>query len=260
APVASSDPTTTTSAPAVTSDLTSTTTTSTLQPSVPESSTSTTSSTSSETTRSSTSAAPSSTSSNESTKTNTTPIIVGSVVGGVVGIGLIVGLLACISRRGGCTKREGRNKRSDFDDYGLGDFPTHNNPAPTATLNAANNPVAPTIPRLNEQGNYYTDNYNNYNYRQGDYAMQTPQHGGYYYPQGNQQQQGFYEDGGYYYDNSSGMAPATAYPTQPSMQQTYSPHEYTTNNSMGHSPVHQNVYKPDDTASPVLPTGAGQQK
>ncbi|KAG1149576.1 hypothetical protein G6F37_008928 [Rhizopus arrhizus] len=214
---------------------------------------------------STTSAVPSATPSKANEpSSNTTPTIVGSVVGGVVGLALIGGLIAFISRRGGCTKKRGRNNKSGFEDYGLGDFPQHRNPAPTVPAMAtANNPVSPTLPRLNEQGNYYNDDYNHYGYRQDDYGMQPSPQGGYYYPQGHHQQQGYYEDGGYYYDNNSGMAPNTAYSSPPHAQQPYNSQDYAIANNMEHSPAHQqpqNLYKPDDVASPVGTTGGVQQK
>lgn len=182
----------------------------------------------------------------------------------IVGLALIGGLIAFINRRGGCTKKRGRNNKSDFEDYGLGDFPQHRNPAPAVpTMATANNPISPTLPRLNEQGNYYNDDYNHYGYRQDDYGMQPSPQGGYYYPQGHHQQQGYYEDGGYYYDNNSGMAPNTAYSSPPHAQQPYNSQDYAMANNMEHSPAHQqpqNLYKPDDVAFPVGTTGGVQQK
>ncbi|CEP13572.1 hypothetical protein [Parasitella parasitica] len=185
--------------------------------------------------------------------TNNTPLIVGCVVGGVVGIALIGGILACINRRGGCTKRRD-NKKSDFEDYGLGDFPHHR-----ATTAVANNtkPVSPTLPRLNDQGNYYAnENYGGhysgaYVDNNMDYGMQQQQ-SGYYYPQQTQQQE-YYDDGNYYYDNTS----ATAYSSMPPM---HSPAMH--NNAipggqqgyaMGNIPPSQSqhdMYKPDDVGSP----------
>ncbi|KAI9279095.1 hypothetical protein BY458DRAFT_503106 [Sporodiniella umbellata] len=257
---------------------------STIQPSVPESSTTIPSSSSQTTTPSSTpssthpssssvlpttqpnttskpttsskTAQPSSSSTsqpNQKSPLNTTPIIVGSVVGGIAFIALIVGILAFISRRGGCTKRADRNKKSDFDDYGLADFPTHRNPAQEANPATAHN-VSPTIPRLNEQGNYYNDNYNNYNYPQDEYAIQSQQHGGYYYPQQNHQQ-GYYENEGYYYDGSPGMNSNGGYPLQSHMQQTYNPQSYGVDNGANYVSTQQNIHKPDD----ISPAGADKK-
>lgn len=178
----------------------------------------------------------------------------------VVGIALIGGILACVNRRGGCTKRRD-TKKSDFEDYGLGDFPHHRAPVAGAAVAApvvANNvkPVSPTIPRLNDQGNYYADDgyshYNNAGYAENgmDYGMQQQQqqHGGYYYPQQQQQQQEYYDDGGYYYDSNTS---ATAYSSVPPMQQNTPVMQqgYVMNNNMPQQ--HQDVYKPDDAAPPM---------
>ncbi|CAO3694980.1 unnamed protein product [Rhizopus microsporus] len=228
----------------------------------PSSTTTTLSSTSSSSstttsTKSATSSAPSASNSLPSQPQDTTPIIVGSVVGGVVGLALIGGIIACISRRGGCTKRRDRKKKPEFEDYGLGDFPPHQNIAPAATVTAATKPLSPTIPRLNDQGNYYNEDYNNYGYQQGDYGMQNPQHGGYYYPQMHQQE--YYDDNGYYYDTSSGMGSTAVYSPQQPMHQGYNAQGYAPNNMVPQGVHQQDIYKPDDTKVPVH-TGGGQSK
>jgi hypothetical protein len=178
----------------------------------------------------------------------------------LVGIALIGGILACVNRRGGCTKKR-NTKKSDFEDYGLGDFP-HQRTTPAAAVPVvANNgkPVSPTIPRLNDQGNYYNDDgynhYNNTGYADNgmDYGMQQQQqqqqHGGYYYPQ---QQQEYYDDGGYYYDSNTS---ATAYSSVPPMQQhmhaggVAGQQGYVMNNTIPQQ--QQDIYKPDDIGSPT---------
>lgn len=269
-------PTTTTVAPPTTPPVPSSTTLSTLQPPssivsvpsvVPSSvapppttqapiTTPPPSSTASSTTSSvatSSSSAPSPTKSPNDNTPNNTPIIVGSVVGGVVGLALIGGILACINRRGGCTKRRD-NKKSDFEDYGLGDFPHHRTQMAAPVM--ANKPVSPTLPRLNDQGNYYNEdpNYGRYGYQDNnmDYGMQPQQ--GYYYPQQHQQQE-YYDDGGYYYDSNTS---ATAYSNVSPMQQ-HSQQGYMMNNNIPqtHNMVpQQDVYKPDDVGAPVN-TGSG---
>lgn len=182
----------------------------------------------------------------------------------VVGIALIGGIIACINRRGGCTKRTNKNK-AEFEDYGLGDFPHHRpSPVPAAAAAATavpmsmNNakPVSPTIPRLNDQGNYYADDGYGGHYGGGydnnmDYGMQQqPQ--GYYYPEQQQQQQ-YYDDGSYYYDSNTS---ATAYSNAP-MQQ-HSPNMHAAGIAPGQQPYmmnnmppQQNYYKPDDVGPPV---------
>ncbi|KAI9268737.1 hypothetical protein BY458DRAFT_533848 [Sporodiniella umbellata] len=176
-----------------------------------------------------------------------TPTIVGAVVGGIVGIALIGGILACISRKGGCTKkRKERRKKPDFEEYGLGDSQTQK------TAPMIQKPPPPTIPRLNDQGNYYQDNYQSYNYPQEDYNAHNQQQGGYYYPQLQHQYQhqpDYYNDGGYYYDHNVEAASPTMYSNSPTNQH-YSPQGYATNNSSGGYPSmyqHQSNSKPDDT-------------
>ena len=180
----------------------------------------------------------------------------------LVGIALIGGILACVNRRGGCTKRR-ETKKSDFEDYGLGDFPHHRATAVAAPVVANNTkPVSPTIPRLNDQGNYYADDGYAGHYGGGyvdnnmDYGMQQ-QHGGYYYPQ-QQQQQEYYDDGNYYYDNNTS---ATAYSSVPPMQQ-HSPamhnnvipggqQGYVMGNVAPPPQPQHDIYKPDDVGSPI---------
>ncbi|KAG0749348.1 hypothetical protein G6F57_001843 [Rhizopus arrhizus] len=152
--------------------------------------------------------------------TDTTPILIGSIVGGI--------------------------------DYGLSDFPQQRKP----TL-VTNKHVSPTLPKLNEQGNYYRDDYNYYGHHQGDYGMQPSQHGAYGYPQ---QHPEYYEDGGYYYDNNPEMT-STAY-SPPPIHQFYNSQEYFVNNNMGHPSLYQqqNAYKPDDIETPVIITDGRQSK
>lgn len=121
-----------------------------------------------------------------------------------------------------------------------------------------NKHASPTLPKLNEQGNYYRDDYNYYGYHQGDYGMQSSQHGAYGYPQ---QHPEYYEDGGYYYNSNPEMTSTTAY-SPPPIQQFYNPQEYFANNNVGHPSVHQqqNAYKPDDMESPVIITDNRQSK
>ncbi|KAG1093142.1 hypothetical protein G6F42_019025 [Rhizopus arrhizus] len=237
------------------------------QPSPTSDSSSAASSSTAATSSSATPSASASPKPNPEPSSNNTPLIVGCVVGGVVGIALIGGILACVNRRGGCTKRR-ENKKSDFEDYGLGDFPHHRTTAMAAPVIANNTkPVSPTIPRLNDQGNYYADDGYGGHYGGGyvdnnmDYGMQQ-QHGGYYYPQ--QQQQDYYDDGNYYYDNNTS---ATAYSSVPPMQQ-HSPAMH--NNAipggqqgyaMGNVPAtpaqQHDIYKPDDIGSPINNTNVG---
>lgn len=161
--------------------------------------------------------------------------------------------MACINRRGGFTKKRDK-KKSDFEDYGLGDFPHHRTPAVAPPV-ISNKPVSPTIPRMNDQGNYYNEdpNYGHYSYQDNnvDYGMQPQQ--GYYYPQQQQHQpqQEYYDDGGYYYDSNTS---ATAYSSVPPMQQHQSQAQqgYAVNNvPQQHNMVPQDVYKPDEVGTPV---------
>ncbi|KAG2201645.1 hypothetical protein INT47_003871 [Mucor saturninus] len=190
----------------------------------------------------------------EKSEKSNTAVIAGSAVGGVVLLALIGGVLACVNRRGGCTKRRDK-KKSDFEDYGLGDFPHHRTPAIPPPM-VANKPVSPTIPRMNDQGNYYNDdpNYGHYSYQDNnmDYGMQPQQ--GYYYPQQQhhqQQQQEYYDDGNYYYDSNTS---ATAYSSVPPMhqqQQQPQPGYAMANVPQNHSMTTQDVYKPDEVGSPI---------
>ncbi|KAI8644933.1 hypothetical protein BD408DRAFT_441264 [Parasitella parasitica] len=254
--IASSTTTTTTTAVATTTvaPVTSSLQSSSATPSSTITSSSSTASTSSNTPSASASPKP------DEGPTNNTPLIVGCVVGGVVGIALIGGILTCINRRGGCTKRRD-NKKSDFEDYGLGDFPPHRT---TAAVTSNTKPVSPTLPRLNDQGNYYADESYGGHYPGGyvdnnvDYGMQQQQNG-YYYPQQPQQQNEYYDDGNYYYDNTS----ATVYSSVPPV---HSPaiHNTAIHNTakpggqqgyaMGNVPPNQSqhdIYKPDDIGSPI---------
>lgn len=170
----------------------------------------------------------------------------------IVGIALIGGIIACVNRRGGCTKKRDKSK-SEFEDYGLGDFPHHRPAVAAATM--ANKPVSPTIPRLNDQGNYYADDGYGGHYQGGyvdnnmDYGMQQPQ--GYYYPD---QQQQYYDDGGYYYDSNTSATYSNAPMQQhspamhaagvvPMQQQTY--------NIPPQQQQQQGIYKPDEIGAPV---------
>ncbi|GAA5799459.1 hypothetical protein HPULCUR_004874 [Helicostylum pulchrum] len=175
-----------------------------------------------------------------------------------LGIALIGGILACVNRRGGCTKKRD-NKKSDFEDYGLGDFPHHRTPVVAAPVLPSKS-ISPTLPRLNDQGNYYNEdpNYGHYGYQDNnmDYGMQPQQ--GYYYAQQqqqpqHQQQQEYYDDSGYYYDSNTS---ATAYSSVAPMQPQHQPQPqqaYMMNNvsAQQHSMTPQDVYKPDEVGSPV---------
>jgi hypothetical protein len=162
-----------------------------------------------------------------------------------VGLALIGGVLACVNRRGGCTKRRDQ-KKNEFEDYGLGDFPHHR---PVASPVAATKPISPTIPRLNDQGNYYNNEANaNYGYGYQDNGVDygTQQQQGYYYPQQHQQQE-YYDDGNYYYDNNTS---ATAYSAAPPMQQHQQGGYVMDNNApQQHNIVPQDVYKPDEVGT-----------
>lgn len=174
---------------------------------------------------------------------------------------MIGGILACVNRRGGCTKKRD-NKKSDFEDYGLGDFPHHRTPVIAAPV-LPSKPISPTLPRLNDQGNYYNEdpNYGHYGYQDNnmDYGMQPQQ--GYYYAQQqqqpqHQQQQEYYDDSGYYYDsNTSATAYSSVAPMQPQHQSQHQPQlqqAYMMNNApTQHSMTSQDVYKPDEVGSPV---------
>ncbi|KAI8988782.1 hypothetical protein BDB01DRAFT_848902 [Pilobolus umbonatus] len=188
-----------------------------------------------------------------------TPLIVGGVVGGVVGVALIGGILAWINRRGGCAKRSTTKTKADYEDYGLNDFP-HHRTQPMAAVPPPMGPiVSPTLPRLNDQGNYYNEsnNYGNgaqYAYQDNtmDYGMQPQHNQGYYYPQ--LQQQEYYDDGNYYYDsNVSNNMSSTVYSSVSPMQHHVpSPtpvhvQPYMMNNTVPPQHMASDIYKPDDT-------------
>lgn len=150
-----------------------------------------------------------------------------------------------INRRGGCTSRSKAKQRpNDFEDFGLAetDFPHHRSPpmananlgaaaaagagaAGGAAVAGAAGGASPTLPRLNDQGNFYHDpstaEYGtNRHYvpsyqpqlSQADYSPQ-PQHQPYYYDN-TQPQQGYYDEHGYYYDNSTAVSSSQGYPSQ----------------------------------------------
>lgn len=145
-----------------------------------------------------------------------------------VGLALIGGLLAWINRKGGCTSRSKPKRPADFEDFGLAetDFPHHRSP-PMAAANVAPGMAAagaagaagaaaamasPTIPRLNEQGNYYDPSTAEYGTNRIYYEPQLtgPPQPDYQYPPHHQQQQyyypqegGYYDEHGYYYENGS---------------------------------------------------------
>lgn len=167
----------------------------------------------------------------------------------LVGVALIGGALTWINRHGGCARRRNEKRSADFEDYGLADtdFP-HNHRSPAMQnvgLNAVTpmmtsvqqTPVSPTIPRLNEQGNFYggVDPYITQQQQQyyqpkldqvqssgvSDYNQQ-PQQPYYYQPQ---QQEGlnniggavggvagsttggYYDEAGYYYEGGNNTQP-----------------------------------------------------
>lgn len=167
-----------------------------------------------------------------------------------------------IKRRGGCAKRN--NKRAeDFEDFGLADtdFPHRRSPAMQSALvtNAAVTPVSPTIPRLNDQGNFYggspptaEDGYSNSG--RGFVPPYQPQLEGqpYYYQQQQQQQDptgaGYYDDAGYYYEGqqqpmaTNNMGNNTSY----DMTQQYQPYNNTTEPTYSDPPYGTDqYYKPD---------------
>lgn len=168
----------------------------------------------------------------------------------IVGIALIGGILAWINRRGGCSQRRD-NKKTEFEDYGLGDFPHHRpTPAMAAAAVPVAKPVSPTIPRMNDQGNYYNEDpsYGG-QYATGypdnmDYGMQQQQQG-YYYPQ-QHDQGGYYDEQGYYYENGNNSAAmSSAYSSMPPPM--HQGQGYVMNNA-NYSPVpaNQEVHKPDE--------------
>ncbi|KAL0097356.1 hypothetical protein J3Q64DRAFT_1713002 [Phycomyces blakesleeanus] len=148
-------------------------------------------------------------------KKSNTPAIIGGVVGGVVGLALIGGLITFLNRRGGCTSRSEKPK-SDFKDFEMteNDFPQRR--APTGGLQGIV-PISgsPTVPQLNNQGNFYNDNGYGQNY--SNVQSQSSGQDGYYYDNYSQGQ-GYYTDGRYYYENG-GNAPVTGYVPQQNYQQ-----------------------------------------
>ncbi|KAI7898366.1 uncharacterized protein BX663DRAFT_490071 [Cokeromyces recurvatus] len=90
--------------------------------------------------------------SNKNTSGSKAGIIIGAVVGSIFGVALVGGILTWINRHGGCARRT-KSSATDFEDYGLADtdFPTNN----FAGMQSINGTKSPTIPRLNDQGNFY---------------------------------------------------------------------------------------------------------
>lgn len=159
-----------------------------------------------------------------------------------MGLALISGFFTWINRRGGC--RKSRSK-PEFEDYGLADtdFP-HNHSPPMQNMAPTPNVVSPTIPRLNEQGNFYTKEDQQYiaSYQMPEQHPGSSDYQSYYY-QGQQQSVhdgGYYNENGYYYESTSPHQPHIAadyYPAQQQQQQHYpQTDQYYTN---------VNYYKPD---------------
>ncbi|KAI9308482.1 hypothetical protein BJ944DRAFT_260131 [Cunninghamella echinulata] len=261
-PVTSNQPpvTTTTFTPIITTTTTTTTTTAaptTTPPPTTTSNTPTTTTSSTTTTKTnSPTNSPINTNEPNLNKEDNTKTIVGAVVGGIVGLALIGGFLAWLNRRGGCTSKSNHRKerKADFEDFGLAerDFPHHRSPPTTkATAGMASGAgvaagvVSPTIPRLNDQGNYYNDP-NNQHYMQQGYDQY---HDGYYYPQDGGAGSGYYDENGYYYDGTTAVHSNSYEPMSPP-QQNYHPNMNMMANTAPLPPLpnanHQNeIYKPD---------------
>ncbi|KAI8067526.1 hypothetical protein BC940DRAFT_300948 [Gongronella butleri] len=160
-----------------------------------------------------------STPTNKSEPVLATGAIVGIVVGGIVGLALLGGIVTWLNRRGGCTSKTRKRRPANFDEFGLAerDFPHHRSPAMAnagmATPQTANKTLvgsaaaaaSPTLPRMNDQGNYYGD------YPAHATGYEQYHDGGYYYPQDG----GYYDENGYYYD----AAGQPIYDQQPQHQQ-----------------------------------------
>lgn len=106
--------------------------------------------------------------------------------------------------------------------------------------------ASPTIPRLNDQGNYYNDQL--YMQQQQGYDQYHDGNGGYYYPQDGSAAGGYYDENGYYYDNSAMHSNAGGYDPMSPPQQNY----HTNMNMMGNNAplpplpnTTNEVYKPD---------------
>lgn len=87
--------------------------------------------------------------------------------------------------------------------------------------------VSPTIPRLNDQGNYYNDGTKQYQQQGYD---QYHDGSGYYYPQeggGYDANGNYYDENGYYYDGATGQPIHTGYEAMPppQQQQMYHPQQ-----------------------------------
>lgn len=160
--------------------------------------------------------------------------------------------------------RRKRNKHSgDFQDFGLADtdFPHHRSPAMQTALvtNAAVAPISPTIPRLNDQGNFYGSGGAEELYNNGSRTFApafVPQAEGqpYYYSPQQQQQEGagggYYDEHGYYYEGQQQM-PQPNHTSNASydMTQQYQPYTNTTEHSYSdqssYPPTSDQYYKPD---------------
>lgn len=168
-------------------------------------------------------------------------------------------MLTWINRHGGCARRS--NKRSaDFEDYGLADtdFPQQHlrSPAmqsvPVTASPAIGAAITPTIPRLNDQGTFYSNNgsediYGNNQHQQFatgypaqmehqpgmvdytnngqpmmDYNQQQP----YYYqqPQDGQMAGGYYDESSYYNNQPAPAGQSYDINQQPTYQDQSSYH------------------------------------
>lgn len=170
------------------------------------------------------------------------------------GVALIGGALTWASRR-----KRGNKRSADFEDFGLADtdFPHHRSPAMQTALvtNAAVAPISPTIPRLNDQGNFYgganEEAYNNGNRTFAPNFMPQAEAQPYYYSQQEATGGGYYDEHGYYYEGQQQQMLQVNHASNTSydMTQQYQPYNNTTEHSYSDQSSYpattDQYYKPD---------------
>lgn len=140
----------------------------------------------------------------------------------IVVVGLVGGLLAWLLLRRKKQNGKGKKRPTDFEDFGLAesDFPQQQG-RPTTMM------ASPTLPRLNDQGNYYAAATAGPHQAYYDNPAAQQQQQGYYYAD-QQQQHGYGGYDGYYYDTSTAVSstppPAGQYYAKPDTADGAKPH------------------------------------
>lgn len=142
----------------------------------------------------------------------------------IVGVSLVGGLFVWLLLKRKRNNGKGKKRPTEFEDFGLAesDFPQQQG-RPTTMM------ASPTLPRLNDQGNYYAGGGGPHQAYYDNPAVQQQQQQAYYYA--DQQQQppvGYGGYDGYYYDTSTAVSstppPAGQYYAKPDTADGAKPH------------------------------------